>query len=64
VYGRKGKDVTGEWIKLYNATVCSVIRPPGCDADHWPTLMQRLRIHMKLCLIKYGGHLILTSTRV
>jgi hypothetical protein len=64
VCGHKGKDVTGEWIKLYNAAVCPVIRPPGCDADHRPTLMQRLSIHVAVCLIKYGDDLILTSTRV
>ena len=56
--------MTGEWIKLYNAPLWPVIRPPGCDADHSPTLMQRLRIHVALCLIKYGDDLILTSTSV
>jgi len=64
VFGHKWEDVTGEWIKLYNAALYPVIRPPMCDADHSPSVMQRLTIHVALCLVKYGDDFILTSTRV
>jgi hypothetical protein len=64
VCGHKGEYVTGEWLKLYNAALWPVIRPPGYNADLLPTLMQRLRIHVALCLISYGDDLILTSTHV
>ena len=64
ICGHKDEDVTREWIKLYNGSLCPVIKPPGYAADRSPPVMQRLRINVDLCLIKYGDDLILTSTRV
>ena len=58
----RGKDMTGGWRKLYDGVLRPVIRPLGYNTDRSPCLVQRLRIHMALCLIKYGDSFIFTFT--